>query len=947
MSKITVISSATRKETVTEGSQVILGDASVVKIQAGRGEIYGYTRSGNDLLVKMTDGQTVTLKNYFVNSHELVLDENGSLWWIEEPLAVERYQQVPSTDALLSGSVTSSSNDNAIWPWVLGGLAAAGGIALAAGGGGGGGGGDDRVDPGPAPQDTTPPAAPTNLRFSADATQLLGNAEPNSGITITDADGNVIGKTITNGNGEFTVELGTPYTNGETLTATATDGSGNVSPETTITAADTTAPDAPSIIIADDDVGSITGSLADNQTTDDPRPTFTGSGEPGAKITIYDNGVAIGTVMVTADGSWTFTPTADLSDGFHQLTATATDTAGNVGPESPVFSITIDTLAPNPPAVQVIDNEGTSQGIIAAGAFIDADQPELTGTGEIGSTIAIYDNGELLAEVDVAANGTWSFTPTEPLAEGVHSLTLTETDLAGNTSALSAPFTFTVDLTAPAVPSAIVTGDGTQVNGTAEPNATVSVSNSLGEDLGTTKADVNGVYTITLTTAQVDGQTLNVVAEDAAGNQSEPGSAVAPDITPPDAPTELVVAQAGGTLTGVAEVGARIAVMSAGGDVLGTGTVGDDGKFSIYLAQRQVNGETLDVFAWDHYENKSPPGKAGAFDTTAPLRPGDLALSQDGLKVTGVAEPGSTVIIREGTVEVGRVTAGDNGGFSVLFPLPKKNGEEMLFTATDKAGNVSPESMLTAPDTTPPAKPIITNVIDDVLEGLGTIPHGTLTNDRAPLITGTGEIGTKIFIYSGTHQIGLAEVGADGTWSYQVNAHLTNGIHDLSADAVDRRENHSPRSDIWTIEVDPASPGVPGTPVETPAATPQVATLASVEPLAVESLTHSDSGETVIYHVLDSTAGNATGGNSGSDHLSDFSLADGDKIDISELLVGWDGDRATLGNYIQVSGSDGNTLISIDRDGTGTSYAPTPLVTLDDVQTTYEELVSQNHIVTG
>lgn len=947
MSKITVISSVTRKETVTEGSQVILGDASVVKIQAGRGEIYGYTRNGNDLLVKMADGQTITLKNYFVNSHELVLDENGSLWWIEEPLAVERYQQIPSTDALLSGSVTSSSNDNAIWPWVLGGLAAAGGIALAAGGGGGGGGGDDRVDPGPAPQDTTPPDAPTNLRFSADATQLLGNAEPNSGITITDADGNVIGKTITNGNGEFTVELGTPYTNGETLTATATDGSGNVSPEATITAADTTAPDAPSIIIADDDVGSITGSLADNQTTDDPRPTFTGSGEPGAKITIYDNGVAIGSVMVNADGSWTFTPTADLSDGFHQLTATATDTAGNVGPESPVFSITIDTLAPNPPVVQVIDNEGTTQGIIAAGAFIDADQPELTGTGEVGSTIAIYDNGELLAEVEVAANGTWSFTPTEPLAEGVHSLTLTETDLAGNTSALSAPFAFTVDLTAPAAPTVTLNADGTQITGTAEPNATVSVSNSLGEDLGTIKADANGAYTIVLSAAQIDGQTLNVVAEDAAGNQSAPGSVVAPDLTPPDAPTELVVAQNGGTLTGVAEIGARIAVMSATGEVLGTGTVGEDGKFSIYLAQRQVNGETLDVFAWDPSENKSLPGKAGAFDTTAPLRPDNLALSGDGLTVTGIAEPGSTVIIREGTVEVGRVTAGDNGSFSVVFPQPKKNGEEMLFTATDKAGNTSPESMLIAPDTTPPAKPIITDVIDDVLEGVGTIHSGDVTNDRAPLIVGTGEAGTKIFIYSGQDQIGFTEVGVDGNWSFQVNAHMTNGVHDLTADAVDRRGNHSELSDIWTINVDPASPGIPGTPVETPVETPQAATLASVEPLAVESLTHSDSGETVIYHVLDNQVGNATGGNSGSDHLSDFSLADGDKIDISELLVGWDGDRATLGNYIQVSGSDGNTLISIDRDGAGTSYAPTPLVTLDDVQTTYEELVSQNHIVTG
>jgi hypothetical protein len=39
-------------------------------------------------------------------------------------------------------------------------------------------------------------------------------------------------------------------------------------------------------------------------------------------------------------------------------------------------------------------------------------------------------------------------------------------------------------------------------------------------------------------------------------------------------------------------------------------------------------------------------------------------------------------------------------------------------------------------------------------------------------------------------------------------------------------------------------------------------------------------------------------------------------------------------------------VISIDRDGSGSTYTNTTLVTLDNVQTTYDELVNQQHIVT-
>ncbi|MDK4747454.1 Ig-like domain-containing protein [Leclercia adecarboxylata] len=934
MSKFTVISRLTHQQTVAEGNQIILGEDSVVKLQAGRGDIASYSRSNSDLLVRMTNGETVTLKNYFVNNHQLVLDENGALWWINDPLAVERYQSIPSTDALIAGNVNNSSGDTPIWPWVLGGVAAAGGIALAAGGGGGGGGGgsDDRIDPGPVPLDTTPPAAPTNLRFSSDSTQLLGNAEANSTVTVTDTSGNVVGKAKTNGNGEFSVELGTPYTNGETLTVIATDGSGNVSPSTSITAADTTPPETPMIILADDAVGSLTGSLNSDQTTDDPRPVFSGSGEAGTTLTIYDNGKSIGSTVVNSDGSWTFTPANNLADGFHQFTAASTDAAGNVSPESAVFNLTIDTVAPNAPVLEVTDDEGTLQGLLTNGGFTDDNQPELGGSGDPGSIIAIYDNGLLVAEVEVAANGAWSYTPPVAMEDGLHSITLTETDEAGNLSPVSAPFEFTIDRTPPPAPTGLVLNtEGTLLTGTAEANSTVTVSNDLGVTLGTAVADASGAFSVTLNAAQLNGETLSAAATDRAGNEGPAAEVIARDVTAPAAPADLVVATTGGSVSGTAEAGAQITVLDATGATLGTGTVGLDGEFTVNITPNQLNGEVLTVYATDADQNRSEPGQATATDSTPPDAPAELAIAADDVTLTGAAEVGSTVVLMEGTTKLDQVVVGESGRFSFTMATARLNGELMSLTATDHAGNTSDVSSIEARDVTPPAIPIITDVRDDVPSTVGTIASGSLTDDRTPLISGTGELDTTIFIYSQNIQIGMTQVDSTGHWSFQVPASLTDGAHSLTADAVDRRGNHSVMSEIWAINVDPAAPNPPTATVATTA-------FAQADEPVVSTLSASTTGETLIYNVLNDTGG---------DHVSHFSLAAGDKIDISELLIGWNGDRATLGGYIQVSNSDGNTVISLDRDGAGSSYTPATLVTLDEVQTTYEELVNQNHIITG
>ncbi|KNC91318.1 hypothetical protein GM30_23645 [Trabulsiella odontotermitis] len=103
-------------------------------------------------------------------------------------------------------------------------------------------------------------------------------------------------------------------------------------------------------------------------------------------------------------------------------------------------------------------------------------------------------------------------------------------------------------------------------------------------------------------------------------------------------------------------------------------------------------------------------------------------------------------------------------------------------------------------------------------------------------------------------------------------------------------------------------------------------------------------GDTLIYHLLSSN--DATGGNGTTDSWSNFTLAQGDKIDIGDLLVGWNGQNASLGNYLTVSSSGNNTVISIDRDGTGATHHSTNLVTLENVHTTLDELIQQNHIVT-
>ncbi|EPB5263568.1 BapA/Bap/LapF family large adhesin [Enterobacter kobei] len=863
MSQISVISKLTGVETTTEGTQVTLSHSSIVELHVERADVSHFARSGNDLVVTLHSGEVITLKNFYVTDaqgvSQLVLqDSDGALWWIEDPAGAATYESIASTDVLLAAS-GSDTGGAAIWPWALGGIVAAGGIAAAASSGGGGGGGDDdnngnpnpNPDPGtpgePSTPDTTPPNAPSSLTFSSDGKTVTGTAEPGSTITLKDANGNVIGTGKTGSDGNFTVSLGTPLINGEHVTATATDAAGNTSQSATVTAPDLTAPDAPTIGSVTDDIGPQTGALTNGSSTNDQRPQLSGTAEAGSTVTIYDGGIAIGTAVVSSNGTWTFTPSVDLSESTHQITVRATDAAGNTGPASPVFTLTVDLTPPaTPTAIVLTDDTGTIRGTITSGTATDASKPILAGTGEPGGTITIYDNGVVVGTTTVLPNGTWSIRPDGPLPDGAHSITVVETDAAGNQSAASAPINFTVDTTPPLAPgNLVVSNDGGTISGTAEPGSTVTIRDG-NVILGTSVADSVGNFTLTLTQPKLNGETLTANATDAAGNTGPATAAAAPDTTPPQTPvivsviddvqaTTGPVGQNGltndraPTLNGTGEPGSTITI-SNGSDILGTVNVPSSGLWSFTPPVPLSNGTyVLTATATDAAGN--PSGQSNAWtitvDGTAPDAPvitqvvddapggtlGSLNLNDTTNDATptlsGTAEANATVTIRADGVLIGTTVADGLGAWSFTPSTPLGEGPHTLTAvATDAAGNTSgvSNSWGLIIDSVAPATPVITQVVDDAPEGLGALNPNGSTNDTTPTLNGTAEPGSTVTIRLDGADLVTVPVGSNGTWTYTPTAPLGEGPHTFTVVATDAAGNTSLPSTGFNIIVDTTPP---------------------------------------------------------------------------------------------------------------------------------------------
>ncbi|MFJ1518834.1 Ig-like repeat protein Blp2 [Acinetobacter sp. ABJ_C1_1] len=186
--------------------------------------------------------------------------------------------------------------------------------------------------------DSIAPDKPT-AQINADGTSVTGTAEANAKIEIKDATGKVIGTGTADANGKFTITISPALTDNNHGAVSAIDSAGNRSESLDIVGTkDTIPPTKPILNSVEDDVGDIKGAIAAGSETDDARPKLTGSGEANATLTIYDNGVAIGVVTVTAGRSWSFTFDKDLTLGKHSITLTQTDAAGLTSEASSPFT---------------------------------------------------------------------------------------------------------------------------------------------------------------------------------------------------------------------------------------------------------------------------------------------------------------------------------------------------------------------------------------------------------------------------------------------------------------------------------------------------------------------------------------------------------------------------------------------------------------------------------
>ncbi|WP_228268805.1 beta strand repeat-containing protein, partial [Acinetobacter oleivorans] len=696
--------------------------------------------------------------------------------------------------------------------------------------------------------DTTAPNAPVLDPINA-TDPVTGTAEPGSTVTVSFPDGTTA-TVVAGTDGSWSVPNPGDLTDGQTVTATATDPAGNTSlPGTGTVSADITAP-----VVALDDV-----------LTNDSTPALSGTvNDPTATVVVTVDGVDYPAVN-NGDGTWTLADNTlpALTDGPHTITVTATDPAGNAGTDTAV--VTIDTTAPNAPVLDPINAtdpvtgtaepgstvtvsfpDGTTATVVAGtdgswsvpnpGDLTDGQTVTATATDPAGNT-SLPGSGVVSADItapvvaldDVLTNdstpaltgtvndptatvvvtvdgtdypavnngdGTWTLADnTLPaLTDGPHTITVTATDPAGNAGTDTA--VVTIDTTAPNAPVLDPINATDPVTGTAEPGSTVTVSFPDGTT-ATVVAGTDGSWSVPNPGDLTDGQTVTATATDPAGNTSLPGSGVvSADITAPVvALDDVLTNDSTPALTGtVNDPTATVVVTVDGTDYPavnngdGTWTLADN-----TLPALTDGPHTITVTATDPAGNAGTDTAVVTIDTTAPNAPVlDPINATD--PVTGTAEPGSTVTVSFPDGTTATVVAGTDGSWSVPNPGDLTDGQTVTATATDPAGNTSlPGSGVVSADITAPVV-----ALDDVL-----------TNDSTPALTGTVNDPTATVVVTVDGVNYPATNNGDGTWTLADNTlpALTDGPHTITVTATDPAGNAG--TDTAVVTIDTTAPNAP------------------------------------------------------------------------------------------------------------------------------------------
>ena len=544
-------------------------------------------------------------------------------------------------------------------------------------------------------------------------------------------------------------------------------------------------------------------------------PTVTGFGEPGAALTLFgqmivDNapvtveGFPVATILdqngdelsvlnefgmeveVGIDGRWSVPIAAFpvLPEGDFRVVAQQRDAAGNVSDVSLSMDFEVDVTLPQPPQFDMNDINGDAPPIVRSL------RPTITGTGNPGATLELRadmspEDGNdvavtIIGTAIVTEAGTWRIEPTQDLPErqpiGFEPqptlLEISQTDVAGNRNPvdLDTQLRVFVDTKRPSDSAATTLKFG-------------SVTNKAGEAIAFSLTDPMPL--INNSTPLISGT-------------GDPRA----------------------TVTLKADLDSDLFAES----FIATTFVNEAGQWAISLSADDINNTNLTDFTIGDYEvndplpegvielsatqvdqagNKSVSEVTAAFriDTIADAPVFDelsLALTKNNQPViSGTGEPGVTLTLDDdaGIPLALPVIVANNGTWQVqpLNALPD-GVTKLVAVQTDLAGNVSEEGTGSIEvDATAPIAPVFDND-----------PFDT-TNDRRPVITGTGELGAKVTLRADTDTdpnnalvpIGFAIVGADGKWSIQSTQEFTvaeGQVRVLQASQEDLVGNPSPNA---------------------------------------------------------------------------------------------------------------------------------------------------------
>ncbi|WP_338354649.1 Ig-like domain-containing protein [Enterococcus faecalis] len=566
--------------------------------------------------------------------------------------------------------------------------------------------------------------------------EVTGTAEVGTTIEVRDAAGMVLGTATTGTDGKYTVTLDSgKATANQTLSVVAKNASGTESqPATATTPADVTAPT----------VDNITGNSGTGY-------EITGTADPNTTIEVRDPaGAVIGTGTSDTNGDFTvMLPTGTTNPG-DTLTVIGKDNAGNESQPTEVL-VPADATVTAPTVTGVTGNS-------VAGY-------QVTGTADPNATIEIRDaDGNVIATGTADETGSFAVNLPAGTANANETLTALANDPDGNTST---PTTFQTPADEVVAPPSVdkVTGNttqGYQVTGTAELGTTIEVRATDGTVLGTATTGPTGQYTVTLASGKATAkQTVNVVAKNDTGLESQPTTAMTPaDVTTPTIGDITGDSTTGYEITGTADPNTTIEVRNPDGRIIGTTTTDDQGNFTVDLPAGAANpGDTLTVVGKDGDGNESQPTEVTVPEDATVVAPTVTTVTgttATGYQVTGTAEPNVTIEIHnEAGLVIATGTTDGAGAFTITLPTGTATANEALTAiAKDAAGKESnPTAFKTPAD---PDAPVATPTVDKI----------TGSTTKGYQVVGAAEVGTTVEVRDDDGTVlGMATTGTDGKYT--------------------------------------------------------------------------------------------------------------------------------------------------------------------------------------